>query len=440
MFVFLLLCGAVSRDERAREGAARGRRAPDAGSPACAERLHRFPGARRATERVAVSMLDARRSRAGEAGRIDPGGRADRRGREPRSTSRCSRARAGRVAKRAGDRLTGGAVNVDEPARHAGRARRAGHACSRASCACSTGRRATSRALAQLADRVAQGFVAALLVVAAGAAVAWCADRSGARAVGHGVGAGRELPLRALARDAGGADGGDRRADAARRAGRRAGMRSKRSRGDPRRLRQDRHADRAAALELAGVETFGALTARRCPARWRAALERGSEHPIAAALRRGAERAAAADALRQATSGICRARGVEGTGRRQDAAARHARLRGGAARARCRRASSPASGSTLVACSRRRSGLARVVSSSTTRCAPRRRERSSRRWSASGRRWRSCRATAASAAATGRGERGHRRGDGGGDAGAEARLRESAAGARCGRARWSATA
>ena len=102
-------------------------------------------------------------------------------------------------------------------------------------------------ALVRAADRVAVPFLWGVLAARGGGRRRVVVHRPGARGLGHGVGADRHLPVRAVAGRALGAAGGRRGAGAARRAG----ATARRARGAGRSanpvLRQDRHADRRPA-------------------------------------------------------------------------------------------------------------------------------------------------------------------------------------------------
>jgi Cu2+-exporting ATPase len=350
MFVFLLLCGRFL-EMNARAKAQRAAEELLKLIPACAERLTNYPHTR-ATERVAVSMLDP-----GDCVLVKPGESIPADGQIAEGTTEVDDSlltgESRPLLRRAGDRLTGGAVNVTSPV--VMRVQRVGQDTVVAGILRLLDRAASDKpALAQLADRVAQGFVAALLIVAAGTAVAWALiDPARALWVTVSVLVVSCPCALSLATPAA--------LTAATGALTRLGVVVTRGHALET-LSRATHVifDKTGTLtrgrlELAGVETFSALT-RGDVLRLAAALERGSEHPIAAALSRGAEHAALTDAWASDVRNLPGA-GVEGTvdGRmlRLGTPAFVAELAGALPAA-----SSPASGSTVVGLGDRQGWLA----------------------------------------------------------------------------------
>ncbi len=275
--------------------------------PAFAERLTDFPNTR-ATERIAVSMLipgDCVLVKPGES--IPADGQIAEGATEVDDSLLTGESRP--LLKGLGDRLTGGAVNITSPV--VMRVRRVGQDTVVAGILRLLDRAASDKpALAQLADRVAQGFVAALLLVAAGTAVAWAViDPARALWVTVSVLVVSCPCALSLATPAA--------LTAATGALTRLGVVVTRGHALET-LARATHVifDKTGTLtrgrlELAGVETLGALS-RSDVLRLAAALERGSEHPIAAALSRAAEGEAAEDASASEVVNLPGA-GVQGT-------------------------------------------------------------------------------------------------------------------------------
>ena len=169
MFVFLLLGG------RFLEMGARARASRSAEEllkliPAFADRVPDYPRSR-APERVPVSLLTP-----GDFVLVKPGESIPVDGRVAEGETEVNDAlltgESRPLVKKLGDPLIGGAVNVTSPVMM--RVERVGQDTVVAGINRLLDRAASEKpALAQLADRVAQGFVAALLLVAAGTAVGW---------------------------------------------------------------------------------------------------------------------------------------------------------------------------------------------------------------------------------------------------------------------------
>lgn len=170
LFVFLLL-GARYLEAAVRARAAEPQERLAGYVPATAERL--VAGAAGATERVAVAALAP-----GDLVRVAPGARVPADGRVVEGASSADEARltgeSRPVAKRAGDAVIGGSINIANPLTV--RVARAGPDTVLAGIVRLMERaQAGKPRIARLADRFAQGFVAALLAVAAGTAAAWLA-------------------------------------------------------------------------------------------------------------------------------------------------------------------------------------------------------------------------------------------------------------------------
>lgn len=278
MFVFLLLL-ARFLESAARAKAARGVEQLARLVPAMAERASGFP-ATRATEQVAAAQLvpgDHVLVRAGSAIPAD--------GRVVEGTSRVDEAlltgESRPVAKRAGDSLIGGAMNVASPLFMC--VERVGQQTVLAAIVRLLDRAMTEKPrLAQLADRVAQRFLSALLFIAAIVAAIWTLiDPSQALWITVSVlvvacPCALSLAMPAALTAATG--------NLARR-----GVLV--TRGHTlETLAQATHFvfDKTGTLtrgrfQLTGVNTVGAMTREQCLA-WAAALEFASEHPIARAL------------------------------------------------------------------------------------------------------------------------------------------------------------
>ena len=146
------------------------------------------------------------------------------------------------VARAAGERVIGGAVNVESPLVVRVTAVGEGTVLS-ALLGLVEQAMAAKPEISRVADRTAQWFVRRILVLAAGVGLYWAWADPGARAADGDRGAGRLLPLRSLSGDPGGARRGERGAGAAR-ASRDPRPRHRDARPRrPLRLRQDRHAD-----------------------------------------------------------------------------------------------------------------------------------------------------------------------------------------------------
>ncbi|CAG0966493.1 partial putative copper-importing P-type ATPase A, partial [Rhodocyclaceae bacterium] len=168
MFVFLLLGGRYL-EMMARQKAARGVETISKALPAFAERYLQFPGS--ATERVAVASLAV-----GDVVLVKPGETMPADGcvvdGESSADESLLTGESRPVAKRVGDAVTGGSVNIGSPLKL--RIERVGEATRLASI-----RRLMERAAAEkpkvveMADRIAVRFVAALLVLASATAIVW---------------------------------------------------------------------------------------------------------------------------------------------------------------------------------------------------------------------------------------------------------------------------
>ncbi len=182
MFVFFLLCGRYL-EMRARQKAAASIEYLDRALPLAAHRLTAYPDLRQ-TEEVAAAALNAGDIVLVKPGEVFPADGWLLTG-ETEADESLLTGESRPVVKRSGAGLTAGAVNRLSPAvmrvEHAGEATRASHI-----------RRLTERAaaqrprLVQMTDRIAAWFVAAVLALAAGAAVAW-AHVEPARALWIGV-------------------------------------------------------------------------------------------------------------------------------------------------------------------------------------------------------------------------------------------------------------
>lgn len=169
MFVFLLLGGRFL-EMNARARASRGAEELLKLIPAFAERAPGYPGDR-ATERVSVVQL-----RAGDHVLVAPGAGIPADGRVVEGETEVDEAllsgESRPVPKRAGDRLAGGAINVASPVWLA--VEQVGSNTVLAGILRLLDRAAGEKpAIAQLSDRVARWFVAALLAVAAATAIGW---------------------------------------------------------------------------------------------------------------------------------------------------------------------------------------------------------------------------------------------------------------------------
>ena len=167
MFVFLLL-GSRYLEMTARARAARAQQSLVKRVPAVAERLAGPDGG---VEMVAVARL-----RPGDRVRVRPGGVVPADGAVAAGESALDESlltgEARPVPRRAGDAVIGGSLNVTSPL--VIEVKRVGEATVLAGILRLLERAQTGRPrIAQLADRVAQGFVAALLVVALAAGLAW---------------------------------------------------------------------------------------------------------------------------------------------------------------------------------------------------------------------------------------------------------------------------
>ncbi|MFN7087581.1 MAG: heavy metal translocating P-type ATPase, partial [Burkholderiales bacterium] len=171
MFVFLLL-GARFLEMSARARAAQAQERLVRLAPAFAERLDRFPGASR-HEEVPVAAL-----KPGDHVVVRPGAAIPADGTVVEGASSVDESlltgEARAVAKRVGDALTGGAVNLDGPLTL--RVEKIGEDTVLAGIVRLMDRAQTEKpAIAQSADRVARWFVTVLLVLAAVVAAAWYA-------------------------------------------------------------------------------------------------------------------------------------------------------------------------------------------------------------------------------------------------------------------------
>jgi Cu2+-exporting ATPase len=290
MFVFLLLGGRFL-EMNARATAARAAEELLKLIPAFAERFTDFPRSR-ATERVGVTLL-----KPGDCVLVKPGESIPADGEIAEGATEVDDSlltgESRPFLKAHGDRLTGGAVNVTSPV--VMRVLRVGPDTVVAGILRLLDRAASEKpALAQLADRAAQAFVAVLLVVAACTAAAWMLiDPARALWVTISVLVVSCPCALSLATPAA--------LTAATGALTRLGVVVTRGHALET-LSRATHVvfDKTGTLtcghlELAGAETFGAWSEHEA-LRIAAALERGSEHPIAAALCRAAERAAGGQA------------------------------------------------------------------------------------------------------------------------------------------------
>ena len=169
MFVFLLL-GARYLEMSARARAAQAQERLVRLTPAVAERLDTFPGSAR-REEVPVAVL-----RPGDYVAIRPGAAIPADGTVVEGVSSVDESlltgESRAVPKRAGDMLTGGAVNLNGPLTI--RVERVGHDTVLAGIVRLMDRAQTEKPeIARLADRVARWFVGGLLVLAAVVAVVW---------------------------------------------------------------------------------------------------------------------------------------------------------------------------------------------------------------------------------------------------------------------------
>lgn len=306
MFVFFLLGGRFL-EMSARVKAARAAEELLKLIPACAERLTDFPQGRD-TERVAVTTLrpgDCVLVRPGEA--IPADGEIAEGATEVDDSLLTGESRP--LLKVRGDRLTGGAVNVTSPV--VMRVLRVGPDTVVAGILRLLDRAASGKpALAQMADRAAQIFVVVLLLVAACTAVAWALiDPARALWITVSVLVVSCPCALSLATPAA--------LTAATGALTRLGVVVTRGHALET-LSRATHVifDKTGTLtrgrpELAGVETCGVWSEREV-LRLAAALERGSEHPIAAALTRAAGQVTAAGPLAADVRNLPGA-GVEGT-------------------------------------------------------------------------------------------------------------------------------
>ena len=168
MFVFFLLTGRYL-EMMARQKAARGVEALAKALPAFAERLPCWPAGE--GERVAVADLAA-----GDVVRVKPGETIPGDGAVLEGESSCDESlltgESRPLAKRAGDAVTGGSVNVASPL--VLRLARVGEATRLASIRRLMEQAAVEKPrLVQLADRIALRFIWVLLVLAAGTGVYW---------------------------------------------------------------------------------------------------------------------------------------------------------------------------------------------------------------------------------------------------------------------------
>ncbi len=171
MFVFLLL-GARYLEMGARARAAEAQERLARLTPAVAERLNHYPGPAQ-REEVPVASL-----RPGDYVAVRPGAAIPADGTVVEGESSVDESlltgESRAVAKRAGDALTGGAVNLNGPLTM--RVERVGQDTVLAGIVRLMDRAQTEKPkIAQLADRVARWFVSALLVLAAVVALAWYA-------------------------------------------------------------------------------------------------------------------------------------------------------------------------------------------------------------------------------------------------------------------------
>ena len=171
MFIFLLL-GARYLEMTARARAVQSQEQLAALTPAVAERLDRFPAPTR-REEVPVALL-----KPGDHLVLRPGAAIPADGEVVEGESAVDESlltgEARPIAKRAGDALTGGAVNLHGPLTM--RVDRVGQDTVLAGIVRLMDRAQTEKpAIAQLADKVARWFVAALLALTVLVALAWCA-------------------------------------------------------------------------------------------------------------------------------------------------------------------------------------------------------------------------------------------------------------------------
>jgi Cu2+-exporting ATPase len=168
MFVFFLLTGRYL-EMMARQKAARGVEAMARAIPAFAERLTQWPGGD--AERVAVANLVA-----GDCVRVKPGETIPGDGEviegESSSDESLLTGESRPIAKRVGDTITGGSVNVGSPL--VVRLERVGESTRLASIRRLMEQAATEKpALVQLADRIAMRFVWVLLALAFATGLYW---------------------------------------------------------------------------------------------------------------------------------------------------------------------------------------------------------------------------------------------------------------------------
>jgi Cu2+-exporting ATPase len=169
MFVFLLLGGRYL-EARARARAAEAQQRLVRHTPAVADRILQEPGAER-TERIAAARLEP-----GDRVQVAPGAIIPADGIVTAGASAADESllsgEARPVAKRAGDTVTGGSVNLASPL--IVEVTRVGAASVLAGIVRLMDRAQAGRPrIAEIADRVAQWFVAILIPVAAAAALAW---------------------------------------------------------------------------------------------------------------------------------------------------------------------------------------------------------------------------------------------------------------------------
>jgi Cu2+-exporting ATPase len=314
MFVFLLLGGRfLEMSARAKAG----RAAEELLKliPAFAERIADFPRDR-SSERVAVSML-----KPGDCVLIKPGDSIPADGEICEGATEVDDSlltgESRPILKVRGAQLTGGAVNVTSPV--VMRVTRVGSDTVVAGILRLLDRAASDKpALAQLADRAARAFVAVLLVVAAATAIAWSlVDPARALWVTVSVLVVSCPCALSLATPAA--------LTAATGALTRLGVVVTRGHALET-LSRATHVifDKTGTLthgrlELTGVEAFDEPD-ERAALRLAAALERGSEHPVAGAILRAAERAATDDAV------ACDVRNEPGAGIEGTVAGRQLRL------------------------------------------------------------------------------------------------------------------
>ena len=168
------------------------------------------------------------------------------------------------VQKTPGSPVTGGSLNAESPL--VVRIEQVGEGTRLSAIIHLMERAATEKPrIVELADRIASYFVAALLVVAIAVAIGWYSGQPVEGLVDHGFGAGRHLPLRAVAGDADRVDRGGRRTGQGWSAGDARARHRDAGAGDAFRFRQDRHADqRPDAPRRPAADRR--LVARRVPA------------------------------------------------------------------------------------------------------------------------------------------------------------------------------